>query len=257
MLLLSVLLLGAALPAAAQPEGPDPDSLLLAGVVAGGPAVSEHHLQSRCLELPGGWADPELRPRTEGLPSSCATLESGELERAGDRRYFWTRYAHRTALAPLDPARPGLRDTLREEEVVLLSAPLEGGRLTPEWHIRYDLDYIVDVRLEIGPHDEDGALVSVLGCVNGTAGCRQQFLLRRGDGWRVVRQAWMDQLPDSVDGEFWKGAYINPMTLQGRAPLYGQDDANCCPSRMLYVRVRLDGDALALRDYRAITFDDP
>jgi hypothetical protein len=87
---------------------------------------------------------------------------------------------------------------------------------------------------------------------NGTGGCRQRFLLRRGDSWRAARQAWMEQLPDSVGGGFWKGTYINPMTLQGQAALYRQTDANCCPSRILYFRVRLEGDALVLRDHRAV-----
>lgn len=246
LLLLSLALACAARPAQAQ-EGPDPDSVLLAGVLANGPSVGENGLQNRCLELPGGWVDPELRTETNGLPSTCEVQESGDLERAGDRRYFWARYAHRTELAS--------GDSLREDQVVLFSAPLEGGPLTAEWHARYDLDYWTHIQLAVAPANDDGALVSVLSCVNGTAGCWQQFLLRRGDGWRVARQAWGEQLPDSVDGAFWKGTYINPATLQGDAGLYRQTDANCCPSRILYFRVRLEGDALVLRDFRAVPAD--
>jgi hypothetical protein len=242
MLLLSLLLACATRPAQAQ-DDVRPDSVLLAGVLANGPSVSEYDVQSRCLELPGGWMDPDLRPETDGLPSSCEPQESGELERAGDRRYFWARYAHRTSLAS--------GDSLREDEVVLFSAPLEGGRLTAEWHTRYDLDYWTHVQLAVGPTDGDGALVAVVSCVNGTGGCQQQFLLRQGGAWRTARQVWMEQLPDSIRG-FWKGTYLNPMTLQGQAPLYSPDDANCCPSRTLYFRVRLEGDALVLRDHRAV-----
>jgi hypothetical protein len=247
MLLLSLALSAASLPVHAQ-EDVDPDSVLLAAVIANGPTLSEQEAGTRCLDLPGGW----LREDDEEQPWLCEPQESGELERAGDRRYFWTRYSR---TAPADP--DDFRDTLREDHVVLFSAPLDGSRLTAEWHARYDLDLWTGVHLQVGPTEDGGALLSVVSCVNGTAGCGQNLLLRRGDGWRVVRQAWLEQLPDSVAGEFWKGTYINPMTLQGRAPLYGEDDANCCPSRMLYVRVRLQGDALVLRDYRAVEPGEP
>lgn len=251
--LLLPLALAAALPAAAQ-EGPDPDSLLLAGVLENGPVVSESDVMGRCLELAGGWTDPDLRPRTEGLPTWCEPAESGELERAGDRRFFWARYSHTTVL-PDNADAPA--DTLREEEVVLFSAPLEGGRLTAEWHARYDLDYWTGIHLASAPTEDDGALVSVLACVNGTGGCRQQFLLRGRGGWNAVRQAWAEQLPDSAGGEFWKGSFINPATLQGEASLYAEDDANCCPSRILYVRVRLRDGALVLRDFRTVATGEP
>lgn len=253
--LLLPLALAAALPAGAQ-EGPDPDSLLLAGVLRNGPVVSESESRNRCLELAGGWTDPDLRPRTEGLPTWCEPAESGELERAGERRFFWARYRHTTPLAEsatdYTPA-----DTLHEEEVVLFSAPLEGGRLTAEWHARYDLTYWTGIHLAAGPTEDDGALFSVLACVNGTGGCRQQFLLRGRDGWSVVRQAWAEQLPDSAGGEFWKGWFINPATLQGEASLYADDDGNCCPSRILFVRVRLRDGALVLRDFRVVATGEP
>jgi hypothetical protein len=67
-----------------------------------------------------------------------------------------------------------------------------------------------------------------------------------------VRQRWLDQLPENLKDGLWKAAFINPMTLQGRAALYSEDDPNCCPSRTLYFRVRLDGDALVLRDHRVV-----
>lgn len=248
MLLLSLVLACVAVPAHAQEGDVKTDSLLLAAVIANGPTFSESEAASRCLDLPGGW----LREDDSEQAWLCEPQESGELERAGDRRFFWTRVS-RTAPAP-DTA---YADTLREDHVVLFSAPLDGSRLTAEWHARYDLDFWTGVHLETGPTEEGDALVSVLSCVNGTAGCGQEFLLRRAGGWRAVRQAWMEQLPDSVDGEFWKGTFINPATLQGRAALYDEDDANCCPSRLLYVRVRLDGDALVLRDYRTVALGEP
>ena len=67
-----------------------------------------------------------------------------------------------------------------------------------------------------------------------------------------LRDAWPDQLPDDASGAFNKGWYINPLTLQGEASLYSDGDGNCCPSRVLYFRVRLEGDSLVLRDHRAV-----
>ena len=242
-------LLAAAL--AAHPAGAqDPDSATRAGVLADGPTLTEGDSYSRCLELGSSGSDAERG--TDALDTTCEIADGGELERTGDRRWLWMRYTHTTLLPPASSQQPEARDTMREEEVVLFSAPLDGSPLTAEWHARYSRDDWRGVDVAIGPTPDDGALMGVLWCVNGTGGCEQHFLLRGPDGWRPVRQRWPEQLPDRVDGGFSKGTYINPLTLQGRAALYSPDDANCCPSRMLYFRVRLQGDALVLRDHRAV-----
>jgi hypothetical protein len=239
------------LPRARAHQGPDYDSLLLSGVLTNRPTVSADSARSYCLELEGGWMDPELRPRTDGLASSCETDESDELERMNDRRLFWTRYRHETPLAD-GPADYAPADTLHEEEIVLFSAPLAGDRRTAEWHLRYDRMFVSQVLLAAAPTDDGGALISVVSCANGTGGCHQQMLLRERDGWSVVRQAWVEQLPDSAGGEFSKGWSINPATLQGEASLYARQDGNCCPSRILYFRVWLRDGAFVLRDFQAV-----
>lgn len=238
-----------ALPAAAQDEV-DPDELVRTGVLADGPSLSESASRNRCLEFPVRWI--REHPQADELQPECDTVESGELEHTGDRRWFWTRYRWTTVLPGDDPSAEAA-DTVAEEEVVLFSAPLDRDELTAEWHARYPVYYIYRVNVEMGPTDDDGgALLAVQSCWNGTGGCGQNFLLRGADGWQPVRTPWHEQLPDDMAGRFWKGSYINPMTLQGRASLYSPDDANCCPSRLLYFRVRLEGDALVLRDQRAV-----
>jgi hypothetical protein len=246
--LVLLLALAAALPASAQDEV-DPDELAYAGVLANGPAIPANDARNGCPEFPVRWI--AAHPRADELQPACDTDGTGELERTGDRRWFWTRYRWTTMLPPDHPdAEPA--DTVVEEEVVLFSAPLDRDELTAEWHARYPVSYLRGVSVETGPTDGGGALLAVLSCWNGTGGCRQHFLLRDAAGWRPVRDAWMGQLPDEFAGTFWKGSYINPMTLQGQASVYGRDDGNCCPSRVLYFRVRLEGDALVLRDHRVV-----
>jgi hypothetical protein len=246
---LALLLALAALPAAAQDEV-DPHEAVYAGVLADGPTVTESQARSACLELPAAWV--ANHPRADDLEATCDPEESGELERTGDRRWFWTRYRRTTVVPDEDRASGAPADTVVEEEVVLFSAPLDRDALTAEWHARYWTQYVARMHVETGPTDGDDALLAVLACVNGTGGCGQLFLLRDTRGWRPVRQAWVDQLPAELGGELWKGWRISPLTLQGAAGFYRRDDANCCPSRTLYFRVRLDGDALVLRDHRVV-----
>jgi hypothetical protein len=218
------------------------------GVLTAGPTVSHDEARGVCLEIGG----PFAREAAEGEPEaevSCHVEDSGELERAGDRRFFWASYAW-TTLAPRDDADP--YEGVREKQTVLFSAPLDGERLTAEWAARYEVELTASVTVTLGPTQDDGALLGVLSCVNGTGGCEQTFLLRDARGWRPVRQAWLEQLPDTLGGEFWKGTYTSPLTLQGDAGLYSSNDGNCCPSRILYYRLRLEGDALVLRDHHVV-----
>lgn len=240
--------LAAALPAAAQDEV-DPHEMVYAGILANGPTVSEHASRNGCPSFPMRWIS--AHPRADEIDATCGTEATGELERTGDRRWFWTRYRWTVVLPPDNPdVMPP--DTVVEDEVVLFSAPLDRDELTAEWHARYWVNYIYRVNVEVGPTDDGRALLAVQSCWNGTGGCGQNFLLRDARGWRPVREVWPDQLPDDASGAFNKGWYINPMTLQGQASLYSEGDANCCPSRLLYFRVRLEGDSLVLRDHRAV-----
>lgn len=236
-----------ALPAHAQDEV-DPDEMVYAGVLTGGPTLSPQESFIRCLDFGAAWI--RRHPRAREIESSCETTEIGELEHAGDRRWFWTRYRWTTQLPAEGPGQPG--PPVEEEEIVLFSAPLDRDERTAEWHARYWLHWLRTVRVELAPTEAGGALLGVLACWDGTGGCWQMFMQRDARGWRPVHDRWLEQLPDSLQGRFWKGTFINPMTMQGSASLYSPGDGNCCPSRILYFRVRLEGDALVLRDYRAV-----
>jgi hypothetical protein len=239
-----------ALPACAQQDGAYDG--VHSGVLAHGPSVSQDEALGGCLEVGGPLAREAAERDGEG-ELSCRVEDSGELERAGDRRFFWTSYAW-TAVDPREGA--DLYNGMREKQVVLFSAPLDGERLTAEWTARYAVELTASVTVTLGPTGDDGALLGVLSCVNGTGGCGQEFLLRDARGWRPVREPWLRQLPDTLEGEFWKGTYTSPLTLQGEAGLYAPNDANCCPSRILYYRLRLEGDALVLRDHHAVRLPD-
>ncbi len=235
-----------ALPAHAQQD--DAYDGVYSGVLTRGPTVSWDEARRGCLEVGEPFVRAAAEPGEEGA-LSCHVEDSGELERAGDRRFFWTSYAW-TTHAPREGADP--YDGVREKQVVLFSAPLEGEPLTAEWTARYEIELIASVTVTLGPTQDDGALLGVLSCVNGTGGCGQEFLLRDARGWRPVREPWLQQLPDTLGGEFWKGTYTSPLTLQGEAGLYSPQDGNCCPSGILYYRLRLEDDALVLRSHHVV-----
>lgn len=246
-----LLAFAAAAPTAAQDPSDNPADDVYAGVLADGPTVSARQAMEACLEFPAAWV--RRHSRAAKLRPNCQVDDTGELERTPDRTWSWTRYRWTTVIPPDDPA-VAPPDTIVEEEVVLFSAPLDRDERTAEWHVRYWTLYTSRVTVQVASTGDDGALLSVEPCANGTAGCGQLFLLRDGRGWRPVRDAWMEQLPAGL-GAFRKGAYINSFTLLGQAALYAPDDANCCPSSILYVRVRLDGDSLVLRDHRVVPSD--
>lgn len=235
----------AALPARAQDEI-DADELVYGGVL-----TNASDWGSGCPKFGAPWLR-RLTPEERGrLETDCDRADYEDLERSGDRLYSFARYRWTTVKPPVDWRRSLARDTVREDEVVVFSQPLGGGPFRPEWRARHSTHYIASMHPETGPTEDGGVLMGVQACSSGTGGCQQHFLVkRRGGRWRPVREAWIRQLPASMRGRFWKGTYVNPMTLQGSASLYSRGDGNCCPSNRLYFRVLLRGDSLVLRDYR-------
>lgn len=250
ILLLALAAMLIAPPVCAQNDYDDDYKIIQRGL-AGVAAVPASRVRTMCMDFGTAWLRRKPAAERARIDVSCRMTEMGELRRAEGERFRFARYRRRIVMPPEDARRPRDRRIIEEEVVVLFSQPARGGRLRPAWMWMYGPNFIASVQLKTARAPGGGVLLSVVECVNGTAGCAGQgFMLRRGGRWRPVREAWFRQLPASLHGSFWKGTYIDPVTLEGGGGLYTRDDGNCCPSRELYVRVRLHGDSLVLRDYR-------
>jgi hypothetical protein len=121
--------------------------------------------------------------------------------------------------------RPAARDTLTEEEAVLLEAP-GPGRARAVWHARYECDgYGVwrSVTPEVAAAPAATTLLSMMSCLNGTGGCSQEFLQRYGDGrWGPVWQVWREQLPGGFAGRLVARRAHRPRHLAGHGGLLRQ-----------------------------------
>jgi hypothetical protein len=243
-----------ALPARAQEDDLDDEYDVLHSVLANAAPVAERQLPAKCMEFGTGWFHRLNRISSARADVSCRMTETKELRRVGSVRWRFARYRRRWVRPPDDPRRPRDRTAQDEEVVVLFSQTTEGGRLRPEWMASYGPNFIASVHLLTAPAADGGVLLSVLECVNGTGGCRQQFRLRRAGRWRPVREPWFRQLPASMRSHFWKGTYVDPATLRGSGGLYADRDPNCCPSREVNLRLALHGDSLVLQDYRVVPF---
>jgi hypothetical protein len=238
-----------ALPARAQDDQVDDDYDVFQSVLPNAAPVAASQLPAKCMAFGTGWFHRWSPADVARADVSCRLTETKELRRVGVRWRF-ARYRRRWVMPPLDRRNPGYRPARDEEVLVLFSQATEGGRLRPEWTASYGPDFIAEVDLLTAPATGGGVLLSVLECVNGTGGCRQHFILRRARRWRPVREPWFRHLPASMQGRFWKGTYVDPVTLRGRGSLYADRDANCCPSRQVTFSLALHGDSLVLRDYR-------
>jgi hypothetical protein len=84
----------------------------------------------------------------------------------------------------------------------------------------------------------------------GTGGCSQTFVLRRYGEWSNVRLFFLDSLNRRFPHAINHGYHVDVRTLRGDAAVYAPGDANCCPSRVAEMRLRLRGDALEIVELR-------
>lgn len=262
-----------ATPARAQEVADEPASITAA--LTGAQSVDTARISSTCLDLP---REPAFVSAGHGerrseshLTHRCEVAGAGLLGSAYGRSWRWAVYRHlfvyetrgdteRGAEAETrsdeDPAArvPAVQDTVREEEIVLLSAPsAEAPRARPVWHVRVDnLFWSLEPPPGLAVHD-GAALLRVRHCLAGTGGCRDRtFRLERGGGATPLRPAYLEavraRLPEGWG--LWKGAFLEVDSLTARAPVYMPRDPNCCPSHRARLVLRLEGDALALEDVR-------
>jgi len=206
------------------------------------PALSTTFARRGCLALGDNTYAPGVRQI-----GPCISLGFKSLGVAGGTRWYSSLASRRWLL---DDSAKGSADTVVESELVLFTAPATRGTLvTPVWHYRFEPDELRSVTPEIVSLD-GGALVAIDECVNGTGGCSQSFLVRRGGALSNVRLSFLDSLNRRFPGAINHGYHVDVRTLHASAAVYSPDDANCCPSRVAEMRLRLRGDALEITELR-------
>lgn len=223
-----------------------------AGLLHDQAAVPESRARANCLSFPVNPANDRLQgPHGDSLVTThCRVVRYRALETGPSSGWSVVEYRWVSLFTAEDTSRgPAARDTVEEDEVVLLAAAAS-GRVRPIWHERFETGSYAIWRSVTPEIAKLGAniLLSVEHCVNGTGGCSQDFLRRSPSGqWTTVRQAWLDQLPHDLAIRIEHGMRIDVRDLRGEGGLYGPRDPNCCPSELLRVRLGLRGDSLVLR----------
>lgn len=204
------------------------------------PAVSIDSIRYHCLELGDDTYGRDV-PRV----GACVLGAVASRGTAGGRRWYSTTVQRRWLLADSGKANT---DTVVESELVLFAAaprPSRDTLLTPVWHYRFEPEILASVTPEIAAAN-DGVLVAIDECVNGTGGCSQSFLLEHAGRWRMARLAFVDSLNRLYPNAILHGYHVDAHTLRASAAVYGASDANCCPSRVAEMRLRLRDGALEI-----------
>lgn len=253
LLLLLMAFASARAAAQSRPDADDSRDWVMRGALEPPVAASARDAGDRCLTLPVDSPDDRLQgPHGNSLvAATCSVIATVALDSASPSRWSAARYRWTSLFTAEDTSRgPAGRDTVTEEEVVLLEMP-EPGRARAAWHARFETGpYAVwrSITPELAFPGEGALLLSVMACVNGTGGCNQEFLQRRADGrWRPVRQSWLNQLPPGFADRLQHGMRIQPRTLRGHGGFYGPQDPNCCPAEELEVWLELRGDSMVLQ----------
>jgi hypothetical protein len=210
-------------------------------------AVSIKTVRARCLDLGDDtYANnvPPVKDCIAGAPTSVGTASGSRWYSAlFGRHWLFPDSAHANA------------DTVAELEIVLFVA--DGSRrahgdtlLTPVWHYRFEPEILRSVSPGVVAVGGGRTLVSIDECLNGTGGCSQSFFLYRKDDSRVVRLSFLDSLkrrfPDAIN----HGYHVDIRTMHASAAVYSAGDANCCPSRIAQMRLRLRNAALEIVDVK-------
>lgn len=234
----------AALLFSAAPVGAQSDSA--PGDFLEKPAVPIATARRGCLELGGGTYTADVRQI-----GPCVSLGFKAIGVAGGSRWY-SSIANRRWLLN-DPAKSSA-DTAAESEFVLFSvdtaqAATRDTLVAPVWHYRFEPEMLRSITPQIAT--VNGAiLVAIDECVNGTGGCSQNFLLRRDGTWSGVRLSFLDSLNRQFPQSINHGYHVDVRTLRGSAAVYSPSDANCCPSRVAEMKLRLRGNGLEIVELR-------
>lgn len=168
---------------------------------------------------------------------------------SADRTRWLTVVYNRSFVPPADSVRrtsPGTADT-----VVLVTAVLYKYRdhilsWSPEWMGTVERELTWSISLHTAERPDRSMLVGMRYCINGTGGCWQRYLRRQDGNWTAIEEHFWKQIPGIPGGRIGKGAGIDLRTLSGSYGVYFAADANCCPSRQIFLTLDLRGDTLML-----------
>jgi hypothetical protein len=143
-------------------------------------------------------------------------------------------------------------DSLSIDELVLLARRPGADTASLRWHIRSvrEFDFLMD---PVWADTDDGVFLELSVCLNGTGGCREEYMRLINGRWRVLKQEFLDSLRARVPEGYrmHHGRRLDLQTMRGVQWISKPEDPNCCPSGRLDFRVRLEGERLRLLEATA------
>jgi hypothetical protein len=218
------------------------------GVLTNGPVIGDVDLRNDCPAFVAHGQTP-IESDVDTIPGhvTCRVVDVERLASADGARWTHVSYQRQFSYRP-DSSEPPRTVTLLS--AALYSATNDTSRWRAVWWQEVDAEYMRSITAHLARRSDGSALVGVTYCVNGTGGCSQEFMRRRGGRWRTVSQAYRAGIAIPKDTYIGKGPGIDLETLRGSFGLYSRTDGNCCPSRTLIVVLGLRNDSLVLRSYQ-------
>ena len=191
------------------------------------------------------------------VSQSCKVVEFDTLGAAGDKRWSFAVQRHTSVYNFDDSAAVAKRDTVLETETVLFSTS-DSRRLVAVLHGREDQKLIRTITPEIADRSGGAALLAVRFCVNGTAGCWQEFWRYDRERWSPVADPLAALRPRVVEAFHGDSTHqtrspsIDVKTLRGTAQIAAAGDSNCCSSHRAEFQLALDGSRFRVISFRVV-----
>jgi hypothetical protein len=129
---------------------------------------------------------------TAGIETRCVVDTTYALPTADGVRWLAAIY-RRVYVGPSDSISMAIRHSTRDTAVLitaaLYSASGNADDWRPEWTGIVDESMTRSITPTLASRPDGSALVSVMYCVNGTGGCAQSYMRRRGGRWSAVVEA--------------------------------------------------------------------
>jgi len=178
----------------------------------------------------------------------CAVVSRQSMAQAQGWEWHVVRYL-RHAIVVYDE----FDDSLSIDELVLLARRPGTDTASLRWHIRSvrEFDFLGD---PLWVDTDDGVFLELSICLNGTGGCREEYMRLVNGRWSVLEQLFLDDLLTRVPEGYrmHHGRRLDLKTMRGVQWIARPEDPNCCPSGRLDFRVRLEGETLQLLEATAV-----
>ena len=216
------------------------------GILASSPRIESERATTSCPPFLGGHRDQlEASVPKDSNTSTCTVERVDSLGDAAGLQWravkYLTRYVFPADSIKRQSEPHDTADTADVLDVVVYSVERGDSAWRAQWQGWAERRMTRDVDVTLGVH-AGMAVFSILSCVNGTGGCDQHFLGRTARAWIPLNEKYHAQLERRFGrAVFWKGVVVDVRTLRGMVPLYSNDDANCCSSRQLRLRLMIRG----------------